>query len=273
MLASRSWGRAVDRPFIADPALRPGSRPLHDALARPDGALEAETRLHLVTERIRRALGEPRRRRRRATGARPRPRGGVRAALDAALFETPSFAARRGVAGRRPDGRGPGVPRAPSGSPPHAYVLGRRLEAARERILDGMPLAEVAAETGFADQAHLTRRFKRFLGTTPGRFGRAPQPGGSSSARTRRARATRAGPPAATRSSASFASRSACEFWARGTCVALPPPEPAEQPLRLRVERLELEVLHPPPAVELLDDQLRVEEQVHLLRPEPVARA
>ena len=58
------------------------------------------------------------------------------------------------------------------GIPPHAYVLGRRLEAARDRILGGQPLADVAAEVGFYDQAHLSRRFKRFLGTTPGRFAR-----------------------------------------------------------------------------------------------------
>jgi AraC-like DNA-binding protein len=32
---------------------------------------------------------------------------------------------------------------------------------------------EVAAEVGFTDQAHLSRRFKRFLGATPCRFGRA----------------------------------------------------------------------------------------------------
>ncbi|MFI5226445.1 MAG: helix-turn-helix domain-containing protein [Candidatus Limnocylindrales bacterium] len=37
-------------------------------------------------------------------------------------------------------------------------------------MLDGQPLADVAAEVGFCDQAHLTRRFRRFLGTTPGRF-------------------------------------------------------------------------------------------------------
>jgi AraC-like DNA-binding protein len=57
------------------------------------------------------------------------------------------------------------------GITPHAYVVGRRLDAARTRILDGQPLAAVATEVGFYDQAHLTRRFKRFLGVTPGQFG------------------------------------------------------------------------------------------------------
>lgn len=32
------------------------------------------------------------------------------------------------------------------------------------------PLAELALEAGFADQSHLTRTFRRLLGTTPGRF-------------------------------------------------------------------------------------------------------
>ena len=56
------------------------------------------------------------------------------------------------------------------GIAPHAYVVGRRLEAARDRILAGQPLADVATEVGFFDQAHLTHRFRRFLGVTPGRF-------------------------------------------------------------------------------------------------------
>jgi AraC-like DNA-binding protein len=52
------------------------------------------------------------------------------------------------------------------------YVLGRRLDAARDRILGGQDLADVAAEVGFYDQAHLSRHFKRYLGMTPNRFRR-----------------------------------------------------------------------------------------------------
>ena len=47
-----------------------------------------------------------------------------------------------------------------------------------------------------------------------------------------------------------------------------PAHEAAEEAARLRVERLELHVLHAPAAVELLHDQLRVEEELDLLRTE-----
>jgi AraC-like DNA-binding protein len=62
------------------------------------------------------------------------------------------------------------------GISPHAYVLGRRIDAARDRILEGQPLADIAAEVGFVDQAHLTRRFTAFLGVTPGRYQREATP-------------------------------------------------------------------------------------------------
>ena len=48
----------------------------------------------------------------------------------------------------------------------------RRLGVERARRLLGAPgarLSEVALSTGFADQAHLTRLFKREFGVTPGR--------------------------------------------------------------------------------------------------------
>ena len=37
-------------------------------------------------------------------------------------------------------------------------------------LLDPVTLSDVAAVVGLQDHAHLTRRFKRFLGTTVGRF-------------------------------------------------------------------------------------------------------
>jgi len=48
--------------------------------------------------------------------------------------------------------------------------LARRIDAARKRLLEGEPPAQVAADVGFHDQAHLTRHFKRHVGTTPAHF-------------------------------------------------------------------------------------------------------
>ena len=56
------------------------------------------------------------------------------------------------------------------GLPPHAYHTQARLGRARGLLLRGWPPARVARETGFADQSHLTRRFKRLVGVTPGRY-------------------------------------------------------------------------------------------------------
>lgn len=53
------------------------------------------------------------------------------------------------------------------GTSPYRYLLLRRLERVRARIADGAGLAEIAAETGFADQAHLSRHFKAACGLTP----------------------------------------------------------------------------------------------------------
>ncbi len=54
------------------------------------------------------------------------------------------------------------------GLPPHAYLNHIRLERAKQLLLAGQSDATVAYETGFADQSHLTRRFKQVYGVTPG---------------------------------------------------------------------------------------------------------
>ncbi len=57
--------------------------------------------------------------------------------------------------------------RAETGLPPHAYVNHLRVRLARRLLDGGLAPADVAAETGFADQAHLTRHFKRVVGVPP----------------------------------------------------------------------------------------------------------
>jgi AraC-like DNA-binding protein len=57
-----------------------------------------------------------------------------------------------------------------TGMPPHAYQTQARIRAAAALLRRGDAIADVAAATGFADQAHLTRVFRRFLGVTPGKF-------------------------------------------------------------------------------------------------------
>ncbi|MEG6551043.1 AraC family transcriptional regulator [Desulfocurvibacter africanus] len=57
-----------------------------------------------------------------------------------------------------------------TGLTPHVYLVQVRVQSARELLAGPLPLAQVAAETGFADQSHLTRAFKRQYGLTPGRY-------------------------------------------------------------------------------------------------------
>lgn len=56
------------------------------------------------------------------------------------------------------------------GIPPHAYVIQLRITRAKLLLRSGLPIAEVAHATGFADQSHFTRHFKKMVGITPGQF-------------------------------------------------------------------------------------------------------
>jgi AraC family transcriptional regulator len=62
--------------------------------------------------------------------------------------------------------------KASTGLPPHRYVIARRVERAKQLIRggDGLSLAQVAARSGFWDQGHFSRHFKRLVGVTPKRF-------------------------------------------------------------------------------------------------------
>lgn len=170
-------GAAVDRPRVGGAALRRRVSDLHHALLCADDPLEAETRLAFVAERLRLALGQqgpPLLERSRADDVAAQ----LLDILDGTLTEPLTLSAAAARIGVSPSQAARAFGRT-FGIAPHAYVLTRRLELARERIVSGASLADAAAASGFYDQAHLTRRFKRHLGLTPGRFARfvAARPG------------------------------------------------------------------------------------------------
>jgi len=59
------------------------------------------------------------------------------------------------------------------GLPPMAFIAARRVERAKTMLISTRePIADIAVACGFGDQAHLTRRFCRAVGVTPGRYRR-----------------------------------------------------------------------------------------------------
>jgi len=60
------------------------------------------------------------------------------------------------------------------GCSPHVFLMRRRMERAQGLMLKtNAPLAHIALECGFADQAHLSRRFLQFTGESPASWRRA----------------------------------------------------------------------------------------------------
>ena len=56
------------------------------------------------------------------------------------------------------------------GMTPHAFLVNRRIQFARDQLRSGKLIADVALEAGFADQAHFQRAFKQHLAATPGQY-------------------------------------------------------------------------------------------------------
>ncbi|KAB0679437.1 AraC family transcriptional regulator [Burkholderia territorii] len=56
------------------------------------------------------------------------------------------------------------------GMPPHAWRNQLRLQRALAPLRAGVPIADVAAASGFVDQSHFSRHFKRMFGVPPGRW-------------------------------------------------------------------------------------------------------
>lgn len=56
------------------------------------------------------------------------------------------------------------------GLPPHAYQIQARLHFARKLLRQGHTISDAAQESGFHDQSHFHRHFKRAMGYTPGQY-------------------------------------------------------------------------------------------------------
>lgn len=56
------------------------------------------------------------------------------------------------------------------GLPPHEYLINLRIERAKLLLKKGHAIAQVAYHTGFTDQSHFHRQFKRLVGVTPGLY-------------------------------------------------------------------------------------------------------
>lgn len=168
--AAREMGFAapphVAAPFSREPRLVAAVRRLERAVRGEASPLELESRLATYVAALLEQCGEERRApgvRRHLAVRRVREHLAARFAEPIALADLERaanlsrfhlircFAARYGL-------------------PPHAYQVQLRLNAARELIRAGQPLAHVAADTGFADQSHLGRCFKRAWGVTPGEY-------------------------------------------------------------------------------------------------------
>jgi len=55
-----------------------------------------------------------------------------------------------------------------TGTTPHRWRQGRRIDGSKQLLADGhLSLADVALASGFADQSHFTRVFSRMVGETP----------------------------------------------------------------------------------------------------------
>jgi AraC-like DNA-binding protein len=167
VLGEHLVGPSVDRPEINDNVLRRDVSRIHRLLLYADDAFEAEVRLASIAERIAFHLGEVRS---DASALSSNELAeALRAYLDARLFESVKLADAAAAVGANPTHLARSFGRA-FGIAPHKYVLGRRIDAARSRLLDGYPSAEVAVGVGFYDQAHFIRHFKRLTGVTPGHF-------------------------------------------------------------------------------------------------------
>ncbi|WP_414586431.1 helix-turn-helix domain-containing protein [Scytonema sp. PCC 10023] len=56
------------------------------------------------------------------------------------------------------------------GIAPYRYLMQQRIERAKELLKQGVAIADIALECGFANQRHFSKAFRQFTGTTPKKY-------------------------------------------------------------------------------------------------------
>ena len=163
-------GAAAALPTAAEEAALAAAAEFHASVLDPREALSAEGALLHLRQSLLGHLGQAPSQVSDAPLARR-----LRELLEDRLTETFTLVEAGRVLGAHPSHLVRVFSRA-YGIPPHRYVVGRRVDLARRMLLGGHTPTEAAALAGFHDQAHLTRHFRRTLGTTPGTFTGATRP-------------------------------------------------------------------------------------------------
>ena len=157
-------------PVIRDPALALDILSLLRTLEHSDLSLERQSRLlsvlaHMISRHADRKAGAP---------APQGTHGAVKTSLEylASRFTENVTLSELSRAAGLSEFHLVRLFRAQVGLPPHAYLIQKRIDHARQLLSTGLPITQVSLDTGFAGQSHFTRAFTRIVGVTPGCYRR-----------------------------------------------------------------------------------------------------
>ena len=155
--------RAFSRPMVRDDELAARFAEASEDLVRPAGSLQAAERLSAVLRvMFERYAGvrEPGAIGKSSRISRVRDLLEVRYNEDVTIAQVAEVAGMSRVHATRQFTMAYGMP-------PHAYLNQVRIRHAKTLLLKGESAARIAAEVGFVDQSHFSRRFKRSVGVAP----------------------------------------------------------------------------------------------------------
>lgn len=155
---------------LDDPALSGSLAAFHRTLERGAMALEQESLLFEVLARLFTCYADTAVAcRRPPTGREPGPIATARDYMEVHFEQDVSLSDLARVARLSPWYFARVFEKA-TGLPPHTYLEGVRLRKACALLDRGETIAAAAFSAGYADQSHLTKRFRRFLGITPRQY-------------------------------------------------------------------------------------------------------